>query len=303
MKNPSNYINNGLENYTKYSGTFTNLNINLGSDKACSAYYSAWIHKYRKLIKSWDDAEAAEWAIRLRQSLKSIFVSAHFLAAAEEAKASGSYITFYYLSYYSLLHSLWGVLYLHPSEKTEAISKPTHSKISNVFHSEFCGTNGIIKYPIKTIMENLRTLREYYSYRMPINSPFRNKEDAGRATSSVRGIFRQCTQLSNLHSLIISEAAERENMFSGNFVKGGQVDFIRTFRLISSQMDPNTGNPFLEPADERALYEFLTLGWELYGHSVTADHMVDEFMTYSGGGEADLHTVQKVIKLVAGSIY
>jgi len=288
----------GLERHVPYITGFFHLNINLGSASACTQYFSNWMGRYRKLMRGWDEYETAAWSVRLRQSLKSAFVSTHFALAASEAKATGSFVTFYYLSYYAVLHAVWGVLYLHPDENTAAIAKPTHSKLPNVFQSAFCGPKGIIRYPIKEIMEDLRLRREYYSYRMPLNLPFNDERDAKSSTSNVGGIVKQCIQLSNLHSHLIMEAAEREKIHPVRIKADARQAFEEVFRAVNSQRHPVRGGWFLEPADERALNEFLTQGTGLTGHSIEFDHMYDEYMTYAGGGEADLDKAQKVKSLV-----
>lgn len=293
----------GLEVYVRYTSRFNHLNINLGSDKACSEYFSTWMARYRKIMRNWSEVEAAVWSVRMRQSLKSTFVSTHFSISANEAYRIGSYVTFYYLSYYAALHALWGVLYLHSDEKTDAISKPTHTKIYNVFQSSFCGPKGIIRYQVKEMMEDLRTRREYYSYRMPMNSPFDDHADARGETASVGGLVKQCIQLSNLHSHLISEASTRENIFSGTVPREEIGSFIDAFRTINSQRHPKREGWFLEPADEKSLNEFITNGWELYGHSVMFDHMVDEFMSYPNGGASDLSKARTVWSLVHQAFY
>lgn len=228
----------GLERHVNYVTSFIHLNINLGSANACTQYFSTWIGRYRKLIRGWDENETAAWSVRLRQSLKSAFVSTHFALAAREASEAGSRVTFYYLSYYAVLHAVWGVLYLHPDEKTAAIAKPTHSKLPNVFQSAFCGPKGIIRYQIKDMMEDLRLRREYYSYRMPLNSPFDDEHDAKGYASSVGGIVKQCIQLSNLHSHLIVEAADREGVGSVRIQSEAREAFTEIFRTVNSQRHP-----------------------------------------------------------------
>lgn len=288
----------GLERHFDYVTNFTNLNINLGSANACTQYFSEWIGRYRKLMRGWDTNETAAWSVRLRQSLKSAFISTHFALAAREANEAGSRVTFFYLSYYAVLHAVWGVLYLHPDEKTAAIAKPTHSKLANVFQSAFCGPKGIIRYQMKDVMENLRVRREYYSYRMPLNSPVDDEHDANKYTSSVAGILKQCIQLANLHSHLIVAAADREGVGAVRIQSNAREAFIDVFRAVNSQRHPVRDGWFLEPADERALSEFLTQGADFNGHSVMFDHMFDEYMTYVDREVADAAKAQEVRSLV-----
>jgi len=293
----------GFEKHIGYASNFVHLNINLGGGQACSDYFGAWIGRYRKLMRDWDDLETMAWSVRTRQSLKSAFISTHFALAAREASEAGSLVTFYYLSYYAVLHAAWGVLYLHPDEKTAAIAKPTHSKLPNVFQSSFCGRNGIFQYQIKDMMEDLRKRREYYSYQMPFNSPFDDASDARGATPSTGGIVKQCIQLANLHSHMIAEAADRENIRPLTVGAEHREPFTDIFRAINSKRHPAREGWFLEPADEAALQEFLTQGCDLFGHSVMFEHMSDQYMSYSGGGEADVAKAEMVRSLVYRALF
>ncbi|RWP42425.1 MAG: hypothetical protein EOR04_11450 [Mesorhizobium sp.] len=302
-KNGAAWPQEGLEPYIGYVSTFIHLNINLGSAEACGRYFSVWMARYRKLMRDWSGHDTAIWCVRLRQSLKSTFVSTHFALKASEARDTGSHAVFYYLSYYAVLHAVWGVMYLHPDERTDAIAKPTHSKLPNVFQSAFCGHSGIIRYPIKQMMEDLRVRREYYSYRMPMNSPFDDDDDARGWTSSVGGLVKQCIQLANLHSHLISEAAEREGVSLTSMEEAWRGNFIEVFRTINSQRNPANGGWFMEPADESALAEYLLHGCKLYGHSVMFEHLSDEFMSYAGNGIDDLGNANKVRSLVYRGLF
>lgn len=128
--------------------------------------------------------------------------------------------------------------------------------------------------------------------------PFDDHADARGWTSSVGGIVKQCIQLSNLHSHLISEVASREGRFSTTVAVGRRDAFVETFRTLNSQRHPKRDGWFLEPADEAALDEFVSSGCELYGHSVMFEHLADEYMSYSGGGDADLAKARKVRALV-----
>lgn len=254
-------------------------------------------------MKSWGVIDTAEWSVRNRQSLKSAFVATHFALAAREAEQTGSLVSFYYLSYYAVLHALWGVLYIHPNESTHAIAKPTHSKLPNVFQSAFCGTTGIIRYPIKKMMGDLKLRREYYSYRMPMNSPFDDEADARGATSSVGGIVKQCIQLANLHSHILSEASKREGVNIARLSNTNNDAFIEVFRKFNSQRHPSRKGWFLEPADEAALHEMINSGCGLNGHSIEFEHMSDNFMTYPDNGASDLAKTEEVNGLVYNALF
>jgi hypothetical protein len=293
----------GLEKHIRYVSGFIHLNINLGSEAACSAYFSKWMERYRHAMKHWTPLDTVLWCLRMRQSLKSTFISTHFALSARRAGQAGSTASFYYLSYYAVLHALWGVLYLHPDERTDTIAKPTHSKIPNVFQSAFCGRGGVIRYDVKEMMDDLRFRREYWSYRMPMNSPFEDEADMTGWTSSVGGMVKQCIQLSNLHSHIIAEASSRMGRFSAEVAPNDREAFMEAFLTLNSQRHPSRADLFLEPADAQALNEFLGIGCELYGHSVMFEHLSDQYMTYSGNGTQDQEISEEVGLLVYRALF
>lgn len=293
----------GLETRITYFSNFVHLNINLGGPAQCDRYFSEWIARYRRLIKGWGDMDVAIWSIRMRQSLKSAFTATHFALAAQDAKKAGSHASFYYLAYYAVFHALWGVMYLHPDESTDAIIKPTHTKLANVFQSCFCGEGGIIRYSVREIAEDLRFRREYYSYRMPLNSPFEDEDDARGATVYVGGLVKQCIQLSNLHSHLIHEAATRNDFAVARVPPDRRDEFTKMFLQFNSQAHPARPEPFLDPADEQALQEWLLKGCDLWGHSIMFEHMTDQYMNYAGNGLRDKDMAKQVISLVYGALY
>lgn len=291
----------GLEKHLTCAGNFFHINHNLGSAKACATYYAEWMGKYRRLMRDWDDGDIAAWAVRMRQSLKSAFVATHFALSAREARAAGSLISYYYLAYYAVLHAVWGVLYTHPEEKTAAIARPKHSKLQNVFEDSYCRPNGIINYSVGKIMQDLRYRREYYSYRMPFNSPFEFDEDS--KTAHVGGTVKQCIQLSHLQSQLVADAAGRERKSFCRIAPDNITTFLEMFRDFNSQRHPTGQGWFIEPADEQALHEFLERGCGLDGHSITYEHMSDNYMTWSGAGDADALLSGEAASLVYNALF
>jgi hypothetical protein len=289
----------GFERHVGYVSNFIHLNINLGSKAACDGYFSQWMFRYKRAMADWRPLDTALWCIRARQSLKSTFISTHFALSAQKAQQAGSIASFYYLAYYAALHAVWGVLYLHPDETTDRIAKPTHSKLANMFHSDFCRPGGIIRYDVKEMMEELRFRREYWSYHMPMNSPFRHESEAGCGIPIVGGLVKQCIQLSNLHSHIVADAASRLGKETAIVNPAEREKFIDTFVALNSHRHPSRSDWFLDPADSQALTEFLQDGCRLWGHSVMFEHLSDQYMTYSGNGAQD----RKISHQVGGLVW
>ena len=159
--------NNGFESYFEYVSSFVHLNINLGSPEACKRYHDSWLPRYRHLLEGASALEVAIWCVRCRQALKLSFSATYFALSANDARDIKCSASAYYLDYYAMLHAMWAVLFLHPNESLEALTDITHSKIANVFDSCFCkGAEPVLRYDAITLAEDMRFLREYYSYRM-----------------------------------------------------------------------------------------------------------------------------------------
>jgi hypothetical protein len=150
----------GFEPFFQYGSSFTHLNINLGSSSACRDYHDHWMRRYRAAMAEWDNFDVAAWSVRLRQSLKLSYSATYFALASEEARGIGSLAAAYFLAYYSALHAMWSVLFLHPEQGHDAVADITHSKLKKVFHSAFAGGNGkILRVDASALVDDLRFLR------------------------------------------------------------------------------------------------------------------------------------------------
>jgi hypothetical protein len=276
-----------LNEFFEYGANFKHLDINLRTDIARQKYHDTWIGRYKSAMDSWTTYDVAIWSVRCRQSLKLCFSSAYFAIEADRARHDQVFASAYYLAYYSVLHAMWAVLYLHPGESLERVTEITHSKIAKFFHSWFSqSTDAIIKYNSRDLAENLRFMREYYSYRMPLNYPF--GETGGNFNPdkySHRGFVKQCIQLSNLHSHMLRKSAEKHSRINPGvkFPFLQEEHFNSDFFKINGKEHPDGVTKILDPADRTALFEYKSLGCELVPHSNAYDHFFDEYMTYVEG--------------------
>jgi hypothetical protein len=278
---------NGFEPFIDHISSFIHLNINLGSEAACHRYHDEWMRRYRAAMEKWTDYDVAIWSVRCRQSLKLSFSATYFALAAEDARQSKVLASAYYLDYYSMLHAMWAVLFLHPDQSVVSITDITHSKIANVFHSSFShGKESILRYDAKKMAESLRFMREYYSYRMPLNSPFEGVKELSSAHAQLGGFVKQSIQLANLHSHLIRKAAERLSL-GGVDIPYLQHDAFRNdFFRINGKEHLAHGLRLLDPADKMAEAEFLTRGCDLVPLSLGYEHMFDDYMTYTEGWDS-----------------
>jgi len=301
---PTEWPRAGFESFFDYRSSFIHLNINLGSAAACRRYHDDWIGRYRAAMADWDNFEIAAWSVRLRQSLKLAYSATYFALASEEARGIGSLAAAYYLAYYSALHAMWSVLFLHPEQGHDAVADITHSKLKNVFHSAFAGGNGrILRYDASALVDDLRFLREYYSYRMPLNSPVPEEDESRRAHIHLGGLVKQTLQVSNLHSHLIRKAAERCKVQGAKVPAERLSEFCELFFRINGKAHPSRDIKALDPADLQARREYIEQGCDLMPHSVACDHMLDDFMTYADETRPSKEIVDRVRSLVFGAFF
>lgn len=297
-----------LNDFFVYITDFTHLDINLRTDEARKKYHDSWMARYKSAMNNWTEYDVAIWSVRCRQSLKLCFSSAYFAIEADRAEDDKVFASAYYLAYYSVLHAMWAVPYLHPEESLERVTEITHSKIAKFFHSWFSQSpDAIIKYNSRDLAENLRFMREYYSYRMPLNYPFGSKQGGFDPNKySHRGFVKQCIQLSNLHSHLLRKSAETHIKVgvSANFPFAQEEKFNSDFFKINGKEHPDGVTKILDPADRTALFEYKSMGCELLPHSNAYEHFFDEYMTYSEGAIAEPKTdiVQKTRSFVFSAL-
>lgn len=301
-------IPNKLSDYFEYLTDFHHLDINLGSDAGRQKYHDEWMKRYKAAMDTWETYDVAIWSVRCRQSLKLCFSSAYFSIEADRAKRDHVFASAYYLAYYSVLHAMWAVLYLHPEESVDNVTEITHSKIAKVFHSWFSqSNNSIIKYNSRKLAENLRFMREYYSYRMPLNYPFGGiKGNFDPDEFHHRGFVKQCIQLANLHSHLLRKAADRHKSAPAGVPYPFECErrFESDFFRINGKEHPDGVTKILDPADRTAFREYQRLGCELMPHSLAYEHTFDEYMTYAEGraGEPKAEVIQATQSFVYGAL-
>jgi len=294
----------GFEEFFEYNSNFFHLNVNVGSMVECKRYHDEWLNRYSYAVQSWTEYDVAIWSVRCRQSLKLSFSATYFAISSGDARRSKVLASAYYLAYYSMLHAMWAVIFLHPDQPLHSITEIGHSKLANVFHSSFTqGKIKIIGYDTKTLVDNLRFLREYYSYRMPLNSLFSGDKELSRAHAYLGGFVKQSIQLANLHSHLLRKAAERRGFASASIPFHQHEDFKRDFCRINAKEHPARNTPLLDPADEYAQYEYLKIGCDLMPLSLEYDHMFDDYMTYMDDMRPEQQTIATIRRLVGNVLF
>jgi hypothetical protein len=291
----------GFEKFSPYKDNFIHLNINIGIDN-CGEYYSSWMSKYKKSLSKCTNYDIVIWHMRLRQSLKMNFSATYFSLLAKRSMESKILPAYHYLNYYAVLHSMWSVIYLLPDQELHQLTSITHSKMANLFHDRFSTRDKIIGYNAKKISEDLRFLREYYSYRMPLNDPFTLKEIDEYGVNSVGGFVKQCIQLANLHSTIIHNCAKKIGRVDVSFPGYEYERFEKDFSNINAKLDNNSTDIILDPSDSIEKGRIIKHGASLYPHSINYEHFFDDFMCYSSNHIEGDDIYEKVRTLVARAL-
>jgi hypothetical protein len=231
------------------------------------------------------------------------FTATFFALGADEVGRQKIRVAEYYMAYYSMLHAMWAVVYLHPDQSTEHVTAMTHSKIANLFHSEFAsGRSPIIVENVKELAADLRFLREYYSYRMPLNSPFEASPNLSVSYSRLGGFVKQSIQLANLHSHMIRKVGEKTEKCGSTLKPKERSAFRETFFAINGKEHESRGLNLLDNPDMQALAEFVSMGCDLLPLSIGYDHMFDDFMTWDRD-RPDEKILQIVRSLVGNALF
>lgn len=293
----------GFEPLFDYVSDFIHLNINLGSPAACKTYHDTWMQRYSVAMAKWSDLDTAIWGMRCRQSLKLAFSATFFALGADAVAKSKIKAGEFYLAYYAMLHAMWAVIYLHPDQTLAHVTSITHSKMANLYHSDFAsGKSRIIVEDVRALAEDLRFLREYYSYRMPLNSPFEAMPELSVSYSRLGGFVKQSIQLANLHSHIIRKVGERIRKTGASIASADRDAFGSAFLNINGKRHESRKLDLLDDADTEAKSEALRHGVDLLPLSLGYEHMFDNFMTWEGD-QPDEAMLNRVRSLVGNALF
>lgn len=272
--------------FEKYSDSFINfalLNKNLDSSKQ-GAYYHKWKKRYDNITP--DERLIIEWDIRNRKALKEIATSATFFIEAELVRKSNCYSAYYFLSYYSLFHAMLSTLYLNDEIKLSALVELPHNKVQNHFVNNFRPKRDpILSNDIDSHFTLLKSLREYYSYSMPMNEFF-HLSDFELPEDFLEDDIKQCFQLTSLHSLIVSNSLK-------GVLKPHELNeehwhyFDEWFRKVNAKKHPFGESYILDPSDRNVINEIVRYGFGLQHITIDLEHFLDEFKTYQSAVDED----------------
>ncbi|WP_367888467.1 hypothetical protein [Bacillus wiedmannii] len=276
-----------FEKYSEYTCVnFNLLNKNLNTNQQ-GLYYSQWKKKYDKILAG--NNAIIEWDIRSRKALKEIATSATFFKEAELVRKSNCYSAYYFLCYYSLFHAMLSTLYLNCENELEKLINISHKKVQSIFVSTYrTKNNPIISTDINKHFTLLKSLREYYSYSMPMNEFFPDY-DFEQPDTFLEIDIKQCFQLTSLHSLILSNSCLGEHKaISTNELSQSELHMFRgLFEKVNAKKHPLKNYYILDPADKNVLDEMYHYGFKVEHINLDIDHFIDEFKTYQSGHDND----------------
>ncbi|MFL1467602.1 hypothetical protein [Marinobacter sp. HN1S83] len=232
------------------------------------------------MIKKGGSEEVYQWGIRIHKSLKEVFTATSFYQEALIAKEANSWAAFFFLSYYSLFHSLMSCVVLLPSESIENLSKITHTKLIKLFKAQFSDQKPhMIREDIGDVFYMFKYLREYYSYNMPPNDFLYELENSFQPDKKLPFFIRSCIQLASLHSEIIERCFEKHGSTKKNLVPPD--DIKNWYKLLNCPKQPLTEEHVLHFSDRLKMNEVLSAP-DPVSFSVILEHFIDEFRLYEG---------------------
>ncbi|SIQ52701.1 hypothetical protein [Marinobacterium stanieri] len=269
-----------FEDYTEYvSSNFELLNKRVSKPSDQKKYIDSWKSKYAAHFKSNPPEENFLWNIRVHKALKEIFTASTMYQESLIAKESRSWTSFCFLSYYSLFHGLLSCAYLLPSENINKLSEITHTKLLNIFKSNFVSAKpNIIDEGVCEAFVVFKYLREYYSYHMPPNHFLYEYEDNIKPDFVLPTYLKSCFQLSSLLSEIIESSFKKHHKKIPD--RYSFYDYVREhYCKVNSREHPVTKKHLLHYVDEVRLRETFEYPAPV-PFVIELEHFTDEFGLY-----------------------
>ncbi|MED5612710.1 hypothetical protein [Janthinobacterium sp. P210005] len=125
--------------------------------------------RYSKITKSWSKESNSEWLCRIYLSAKMVMTATLQINSIEYAEERNIRITSPYLTYYSLLALLRGIVYTLPEVMWDdgKLVEISHHKAINLAFDHIAAFNKILAQDLKTTTLTSKAYRELISYRSP----------------------------------------------------------------------------------------------------------------------------------------
>ena len=239
--------------------------------EVASDYY-AWVREgYKTYFEKVDSVSKSKFYIRYYRAKKLIYSSAQMLMEAKCSLENECVIGYYYLIYYALFQAMQANLIFCIRYDNNKVIQLSHENVKVYFDEQFC-KNG--KCPLNneiiTLIEDLRSYREYYSYAMPFNL----SEKAIIDISKVEYYISVCCQLFNLHCFIVWQDI-------GKSFKFDSICEDEIKKYLQCTCNRLGYDEFTDDADKNFWHEYKNMeGGEILPLSISFSHDFDEFRTY-----------------------
>ena len=184
----------------EYMCNFNLLDELIDNQTDASNYY-AWVRsQYKLYLESADSKQKNKFYIRYYKAKKLLYSSAQMLIEAKKTIKMSCIVGYYYLIYYALFQAMQANVIFCIQYTDEKVLRLSHDNVKKYFDEQFCKN---MKCPLDgkiiTLLENLRSYREYYSYAMPFNLT----DKASVNIEQVEYYIKICYQLLELHCYIV----------------------------------------------------------------------------------------------------
>ena len=169
-------------------------------DKFCDKFYQS----YCKQFSSANYLKSVEWKLRHYQASKRIALSALFYVQSQYLRDRQVNNISFYTMYYSLFNAFSANIMQLPYLSIRGVARISHSKVFSEVNNYFIRA-GIYDDTFIRLLNNLRLVREAYSYNLPLGSRFgKDSEslDPNGLYDSITSRLPVVLQVSNLLSYL-----------------------------------------------------------------------------------------------------
>lgn len=261
-------------------GNFKSIKEKLDTSVSQDFYYQNWMKNYSEMFKSSDNLNVIDWRVREWRAIKEIFASSILYKEAKIALENRCISSYYFSAYYSLFHAMLSSICLDTNITLEKISDINHSKVGNQFRNTYChGKNSILSEDIYVFFNELKYLREYYSYTLPFNMTFYKNSHM----ENLEKFIIQCFQLTNLQSLML-EKCNKHGLSCKITTKEEEYRLRSSLNKLVAKPDIN-GIYVIDSADKNIRDEIIKYGVGFNFIAIQLEHIYDEFRTYDDSSD------------------
>ncbi|MGE3623074.1 MAG: hypothetical protein AB7H77_04265 [Bdellovibrionales bacterium] len=154
---------------SQYGGDGFEKAISVMGRETVSHYADRVYNAYCDEFKDADYLKNIEWLLRQYQASKKILLSAMFFTQAEELINNKMQNLSFYALYYALFNALAANIILHPHIHIDKTKKISHAQVFDDIDNYFVRFSIFSDPRIVDLLNDLRLMRELYSYHLPLS--------------------------------------------------------------------------------------------------------------------------------------